>query len=70
MARKFGMGIFLGCILVQGFFGVLFEAQGFLGGGSFLHPFDHPCHLKSGVPSPFPRDKGMGRSHKHVTHVW
>ena len=52
MAWKFGVGFFGGWILVQGFWGVLFEALGISWGVLFLPPFDHPCHLKSGVPPP------------------
>ena len=50
MPWKFGVEVFGGCILVQGFWGVLFEALGISWGVLFLPPFDHPCHLKSGVP--------------------
>ena len=32
-----------------GFLGVKFRSSGFVG-FLFLPPFDHPCHLKSGVP--------------------
>ena len=46
-------GIFWGLNIGPGIFWVLFKAHardflGFL----FLPPFNHPCHLKSGVPAP------------------
>ena len=46
-------GIFWGLNFGPGIFWVLFKAHardflGFL----FLPPFNHPCHLKSGVPAP------------------
>ena len=53
--------IFGGYILVQGFFGGLFEAQGIVLGFWFLPPFDHPCHLKSEV---LPLEENMTKSCK------
>ena len=41
-AQKSGMGFLGGQFLVQGFFGVLIPPP--------HPPFDHPCHLKSGLP--------------------
>ena len=41
-AQKSGMGFLGGQFLVQGFFGVLDPPP--------PPPFDHPCHLKSGLP--------------------
>ena len=44
IARKFSIASF----------GVLFEALGSFGGFVFCPPFNHPCHLKYGVPPPPP----------------
>ena len=46
------------------FFGVKFWSREFLG---FCL---RPKGFFGEVPSLFPGDKGMGRSHKHATHVW
>ena len=43
--------------MLQGFFWVLIETLGIFGGFLFLPPFDHLCHLKSGVPSPPPPNR-------------
>ena len=48
--HKISMGFLEGKFLVQGFFGVLLEAQEIFFGSWLLAPFDHPCHLKSRVP--------------------
>ena len=40
--------------MVQGIFWVLIETLGIFGRFLFLPPFDHLCHLKSGVPPPPP----------------
>ena len=39
--------------MVQGFFWVVGRSRDVFG-FPFLSPFDHPCHLKSGVPPPPP----------------
>ena len=46
--------------MVQGFFLLLIETLGIFGRFLFLPPFDHLCHLKSGVPSspPLPPPTG------------
>ena len=44
--------------MVQGFFLLLIETLGIFGRFLFLPPFDHLCHLKSGVPSPPPPPTG------------
>ena len=52
------LGVFK-IFVFMGFFGdkfwsrdfpFFFEAQGNFLGSDFCPPFDHPCHLKSGVP--------------------
>ena len=45
-AQKSGMGFLGGQFLVQGFFGVLIPPPP----PPPRPPFDHPCHLKSGLP--------------------
>ena len=66
--EMFDFGIFLGgkilavvfwvaCIFKKGFFGfskLKLLVRGFFWGFVFLAfpPFEHPCHLKSGVPPP------------------
>ena len=42
--------IFCGLILDQRFFWVLLEALGVFWGLDFCPPFNHPGHLKSGIP--------------------
>ena len=50
-AWKFGMGYFCGLIFGPEIVLGLLEAVGVFLGLRFLPPFDHPWHLKSGVPS-------------------
>ena len=58
-SRSSNVLILGGQILVQGFFWVLFEAQGIFLGFDFFPAFHHPCHLKSGVPLPPPPSLGL-----------
>ena len=50
-AWKFGMGYFCGLIFGPEIVLGLLEVVGVFLGLRFLPPFDHPWHLKSGVPS-------------------
>ena len=50
-AWKFGMGYYCGLIFRPEIVLGLLEALGVFLGLRFLPPFDHPRHLKSGVPS-------------------